>query len=354
MLREYVIAEAMHALGIPTTRSLAVARTGDVVMRTTPLPGAVLTRVAASHIRVGTFQYAAALGDRDVLRALLDHAIVRHDPELLDLADDQRAAAFFEAVVERQAALVAKWLLVGFVHGVMNTDNMAVSGETIDYGPCAFLDTYDPATVFSSIDSQGRYAYANQPGIAHWNLARLAESLLSLVPGEGDAVIEVMRGVLDTFPKRFERHFLAGGRAKLALATEESDDRQLVNGLLECMHQAGADFTSTFASLATWLESETVIPPPFVEWVKRWHARLAHESISMSEIAARLRRANPLVVPRNHKVEEALTAAEAGDLGPFERLVAVLRAPFQATAANEDYRGGPPSGCGPYRTFCGT
>jgi uncharacterized protein YdiU (UPF0061 family) len=354
MLREYVIAEAMHALGIPTTRSLAVARTGEVVMRTAPLPGAVLTRVAASHIRVGTFQYAAAIGDRDVLVALLNHAIARHDPELLDVAADQRAVAFFESVVERQASLVAKWLLVGFVHGVMNTDNMAVSGETIDYGPCAFLDTYDPTTVFSSIDSQGRYAYANQPGIAHWNLARLAESLLPLVPGEGDAVIEIMRGVLDTFPTRFERHSLDGGRAKLGLTTENDDDKPLWTDLLDRMHRAGADFTSTFASLATWVESEESIPPSFVEWVEGWRARLAHEKLAMSDIAARLRAANPLVIPRNHQVEEALAAAEAGDLAPFERLVAVVRTPFHATPANEPYRSGPPSGGGPYRTFCGT
>ncbi len=354
MLREYVIAEAMHALGIPTTRSLAVARTGEVVMRTTPLPGAVLTRVASSHIRVGTFQYAAAIGERNVLVSLLDHAIARHDPKLLDIPADERAVAFFDAVVERQASLVAQWLLVGFVHGVMNTDNMAVSGETIDYGPCAFLDTYDPATVFSSIDSQGRYAYANQPGIAHWNLARLAESLLPLVPGEGETTIDLMRSVLDTFPGRFERHYLAGARAKLGLVTEEVDDQSLGADLLDRMRQVGADFTETFASLATWLERDDSLPPSLAEWVVRWRARVAREPAPTAAIAMRLRSANPLVIPRNHKVEEALMAAEAGDLGPFERLVEAIRSPFQPTAANEPYRAGPPTGCGPYRTFCGT
>jgi len=354
MLREYVIAESMHALGIPTTRSLAVARTGEVVMRTTPLPGAVLTRVASSHIRVGTFQYAAAIGDRDVLEGLLAHAIARHDPELLGIPDDQRAVAFFDAVVERQASLVAQWLLVGFVHGVMNTDNMAVSGETIDYGPCAFLDAYHRDAVFSSIDAHGRYSYANQPGIAHWNLARLAESLLPLVPGDGDAVIDIMRSVLDTFPKRFERHRLAGARAKLGLATEDDDDRVLVDDVLDRMHQTGADYTSTFASLVTWLERDASSPPELAEWIIRWRARIAREPGSSTDIAMRLRQANPFVIPRNHKVEEALAAAEAGDLGPFLRLVEAIRRPYDATPANAPYRAGPPAGCGPYRTFCGT
>jgi uncharacterized protein YdiU (UPF0061 family) len=242
----------MHALGIPTTRSLAVATTGEPVYREVPLTGAVLTRVAASHVRVGTFQYARALGDKSVLAALLDHVITRHVPEAADAAVP--AVAFFEDVVERQAALVARWMLVGFVHGVMNTDNMAVSGETIDYGPCAFLDTYDPATVFSSIDAHGRYAYANQPAIAQWNLARLAESLLPLVPGTAEAVLETMQGVLGTFPERFERHHLAGARAKLGLATAAGGDytdsfggtssaAPLVSGVVALMLEANPDLT---------------------------------------------------------------------------------------------------------------
>ena len=359
MLREYVISEAMHALGIATTRSLAVALTGEVVMRTTPLPGAVLTRVAASHIRVGTFQLAAALGRRDVHEALLDHALARHDPELADLSPGERPTALLEAVIERQAALVARWMLVGFVHGVMNTDNMAISGETIDYGPCAFLDVYDPATVFSSIDAHGRYAYANQPGIAHWNLARLAESLLPLVPGDEEAVLDRVRGVLDTYPDRFARHYAAGARAKLGLATEEDGDGELFAALLREMHAAAADFTGTFATLARLAEAPAEREPepgavPSAGWRQAWRARLAREGVSPSALAARLRRANPVVIPRNHRVEEALAAAEAGDFAPVERLVTILREPYQETAGNEPYRGGPPSGCGPYRTFCGT
>jgi len=367
MLREYVVSEAMHALGIPTSRSLAVAATGEVVLRSTPLPGAVLVRVAASHVRVGTFQYAAALGQRDVLAALLDHAIRRHDAELLgpDLegpnlpAAPDRAVRFFDAVVGRQAALVARWMLVGFVHGVMNTDNMAVSGETIDYGPCAFLDAYDPATVFSSIDQHGRYAYANQPGIAHWNLARLAESLLPLVPGDAAAVLETMQGVLATFPARYERAFLAGARAKLGLVTEEEGDGPLFAALLERMEAARADFTATFAALVAL--AEPFAEPPtgwdaagFGPWLASWRARLARQPGTPADAAARMRRANPVVIPRNHHVEEALVAAEAGNLDPCHRLVAVLRDPFVETVENELYRGGPPAGCGPYVTFCGT
>ncbi len=361
MLREYCISEAMHALGIPTTRSLAVARSGEVVMRATPLPGAVLTRVAASHIRVGTFQYTAALGDPKVLAALLDHAIARHASELTRLPPDERAVAFFEAVVERQASLIAQWLHIGFVHGVMNTDNMAVSGETIDYGPCAFLDAYDPATVFSSIDQQGRYAFGNQPGIAHWNLARFAETLLPLVPGEGDAVIETMRDLLDTFPDRFAEHHLAGARAKLGLTTVEDGDRNLFADLLDRLQKAGSDFTATFARLADQVESAsqpTPCPsdeiPTLSDWLAAWRSRLSREPGSPADAAARLRRANPIVIPRNHKVEEALTAAEGGDLGPFERLMEAVRSPFARTPENEPYRGRPPAGCGPYRTFCGT
>ncbi len=355
MLREHVIGEAMHALGVPTTRSLAVATTGEVVMREAPLPGAVLTRVAASHIRVGTFEYARALGDHALLTALLDHAIARHDPELDDI--ENPALPFLESVIERQAALVARWMLVGFVHGVMNTDNMAVSGETIDYGPCAFLDTYDPATVFSSIDRQGRYAYANQPGIAHWNLARLAECLLPLMPGEAEAVLEAARSVLDTFPERFERHRLAGARAKLGVSDEEADDAAdetaddaaLFADLLAWMHAAGADFTTTFAGLAALAEASepsaeedgVATPPPARRL--RWRARLARQPGGTAAATALLRRTNPLVIPRNHRVEEALAAAELGDFSPVERLIAAVRAPYADAADN---------GC--YRTFCGT
>ena len=357
MLREYLVSEGMHALGIPTSRSLAVATTGEAVLRERPLPGAVLTRVAASHIRVGTFEYAAALGDPALLPALLDHAIARHYPEVA--AADDKAAAFLDAVIERQAALVARWMLVGFVHGVMNTDNMAVSGETIDYGPCAFLDAYDPATTFSSIDRDGRYAYGSQPGIAHWNLARLAESLLGLVPGGEEAALEAAKSTIATFPERFERHYLAGARAKLGLTTEEPGDRELFMAVLRWMHETGADFTATFAGLATQAEADTpascgAAGAAFAAWCTHWRARLARQPGSPADTAARMRRVNPLVIPRNHRVEEALTAAEAGDLAPFERVLTAIRRPFEETLDNEPYRSGPPAGCGPYRTFCGT
>jgi serine/tyrosine/threonine adenylyltransferase len=357
MLREFLISEAMHALGIPTTRSLAVASTGEWVMRESPLPGAVLTRVAASHIRVGTFQFAAAVDAPGLLPALLAHAIARHAPEAA--AADDPAVAFLERVVETQAALVASWMLVGFVHGVMNTDNMAVSGETIDYGPCAFLDIYDPAAVFSSIDQQGRYAYGNQPAIALWNLTRLAESLLPAVGGDEDAAIDAVRRVLATFSDRYDRHHLAGARAKLGLTTEDADDRRLFGDLLGLMSDTQADFTTTFAGLAVIAESgkppdEAGADGRFSAWCGRWLQRLAREPGGTKNAVALMRRSNPVVIPRNHRVEEALAAAAAGDLTVFERLLAVLRDPFVETPANAVYRGGPPPGCGPYRTFCGT
>jgi uncharacterized protein YdiU (UPF0061 family) len=362
MLREYVIGEAMHALGIPTTRSLAVAMTGETVLRATPLPGAVLTRVAASHVRVGTFQFAAAAGGRDLLEPLLAHVIARHDPAAA--AADEPALAFLAGVAERQAALVARWMHAGFVHGVMNTDNMAVSGETIDYGPCAFLDVYDPATVFSSIDQHGRYAYGNQPGIAHWNLARLAECFLPLVAGGEERALAAVQEVLATFPDRYRRHHLAGARAKLGLATEEEGDAALFADLLERMHEAGVDFTATFASLARLADAGAPADAnaaagidgaaAFPEWLAAWRARLAREREPIAAIVARLRRVNPVVIPRNHRVEEALAAADVGDLAPFERLVAAVRDPFADAPAHEPYRAGPPPGCGPYRTFCGT
>jgi len=354
MLREYVIGEAMHALGIPTTRALAVVATGEPVYREAVLPGAVLTRVAASHVRVGTFQFAAALGDEALVGALLDHCIARHDPELA--AAPERALVFLDAVVGRQADLVARWLAVGFVHGVMNTDNCAVSGETIDYGPCAFLDVYDPATVFSSIDHHGRYAFGNQPAITQWNLARLAESLLGLIGDGGAGAVDAARGVLATFPDRFRQRWLAAMRVKLGLFTAEEGDGQLADGLLAALAEARADYTQSWAALADRLAAGS--PPAATEalhvWEEAWRARLARQPQSLAEAAGLLRRSNPQVIPRNHLVEEALAAAVAGDLAPLERLVAAIRQPFVATPENDRYRQPPPAGGACYRTFCGT
>lgn len=354
MLREYVVGEAMHALGVPTTRALAVALTGEPVYREAPLRGAVLTRVAASHVRVGTFQLLAARRDEPALRALADYTLARHYPDLA--ADPQKYLALFRAVCERQAALVARWLLVGFVHGVLNTDNVAVSGETIDYGPCAFLDAYDPGTVFSSIDHGGRYAYGNQPGVTQWNLARFAEALLPLIDPDPGRAVERATEVLNAFPAAFERHWLVGMRAKLGLATAADGDDELARELLAWMHATGADFTNTFRDLseedgaaAEWARDER-----FAAWRAAWAARLAREGTSEGTARARMRAANPVVIPRNHRVEAALAAAERDDLAPLHELLAVLASPFERTARAEPYRAPPPPGTCRYRTFCGT
>ncbi|MBY0396671.1 MAG: YdiU family protein, partial [Thermoleophilia bacterium] len=319
MLREYVVSEAMHALGVPTTRSLAVVTTGEPVYRERPLRGAVLTRVAASHIRVGTFQLLAARRDVPALRALADHTIERHYPHLTGSA--RPYLELFRAVAERQAALVARWQLVGFVHGVLNTDNVAVSGETIDYGPCAFVDAYDPAAVFSSIDDAGRYAYANQPGITQWNLARFAEALLPLIDPDGARAVELATEELNRFPGAFEAHRLSGLRAKLGLRTAAAGDADLAADLLDWMHATRADFTNTFRALAGEVPGgERAGDPAFAAWAARWVARLALEGETPVSARARLCAANPAVIPRNHRVEEALAAAEREDLGPLDRL----------------------------------
>jgi uncharacterized protein YdiU (UPF0061 family) len=350
MLREYIISEAMHGLGIPTTRSLAVATTGEAVRRDAPLPGAVLTRVAASHIRVGTFEYASALPDRSVLSALLDHTLMRHYPELAEA--ENRALALFEAVSERQASLMAQWLLVGFVHGVMNTDNMALSGETIDFGPCAFLDAYDPATVFSSIDHHGRYAYANQPRIAQWNLARLAEALLPLVHENEKTAVSLAEEAVEKFGGLFQRYWLEGMRAKLGLFTAEDEDLALAHDLLTAMHEARADFTNTFVVLTEQASGRegTVMPT----WESRWMQRLQRQPQDAVAVAARMRAANPRVVPRNHRVEEALSAAGQGDFAVVRRLLGVLVRPFQDGDKNFPFTQPPEPGGEAYRTFCGT
>ena len=353
MLREFIISEAMHALGLPTSRSLAVVATGEAIYRERPLPGAVLTRTAASHVRVGTFQWVAAHRDTDALRALADYTIGRHFPEVADATHPY--LALFDAIVERQAALIAQWQLVGFIHGVMNTDNMAISGETLDYGPCAFMDTYDPNTVFSSIDSQGRYSYANQPAIAQWNLARLAEALLPLFDANQTQAVEMASASVARFGARFDHHWLAGMRAKLGLVTADDADSELAQGLLGWMHDAGAEFTNTFRQLSVAGAMDTPLPDgPAETWRRRWLARLARESRPAVAVAAHMQQHNAAIIPRNHKVEEALAAAERGDLSALHALLDALSSPYDHTRARPDFTAPPHSGGRPYRTFCGT
>lgn len=354
MLREYIISEAMAALGIPTTRSLAVVTTGEPVYRESMLKGAVLTRVAASHIRVGTFEYLAARGDIPNLRVLADYAIARHYPELCDVPG--KYLAFFRAVLDRQASLIAQWQLVGFIHGVMNTDNMALSGETIDYGPCAFMNVYRPDTVFSSIDAAGRYAYGNQPPIAQWNLARLAETLLPLMDPDQKTAVAAATEVLGEFSSRFERYWLAGMRQKLGLQTDEAGDLELIQSLLAWMQRSRADFTNTFCDLSSpeLPVDERYGEPDFLEWHSRWQRRLGREGRPAALIVEQMRTVNPVVIPRNHLVEEALAAAEhQDDLEPFHRLLAALERPYEAASACSLYRAAPADDAG-YRTFCGT
>ena len=314
----------------------------------------MLTRVAASHIRVGTFEWAAAAGDEEALRTLTDYTLRRHFPELVDAKNP--ALALLAAVIERQAALLAQWMMVGFVHGVMNTDNMALSGETIDYGPCAFVDSYDPATVFSSIDRHGRYAFGKQPGIAQWNLTRLAETLLPVLHSEEEPAVAMASDALRVFKDRFEHHWLAGMRRKLGLFGEESEDAALLDTLLEWMQSAKADFTNTFASLshAAPIDDAPRMDADFSAWHERWLARLGRQSQSPAE-SAKLRRAhNPAVIPRNHLVEAALAAAQQGDLGVMERLLDVLTAPYDHAQHAPEFRSPGPAGDAPYQTFCGT
>ena len=355
MLREYLVSEAMHALRIPTTRSLAVVATGEEVWRQEPSPGAVLTRVAASHVRVGTFEWAAALRDEAALRALLDYTVHRHYPELLEA--DNRAQAFLRAVVERQASLIAQWMLVGFIHGVMNTDNMALSGETIDYGPCAFMDAYDPATVFSSIDARGRYAYANQPAIAGWNLSRLAECLVPLLDQEEERAVERATEAVETFAPRFLHYWQAGLRRKLGLFNEEPEDRQLFEALFAWMQRTRADFTLTFANLSVERPSgaETCVDDAYLQWHAQWLARLQRQPQGKAESEQLRQSHNPVVIPRNHVVEAALSAAVQGDLMPFEQLLQVLAAPYdRERSLSDEFRQPDPQGGAGYQTYCGT
>jgi len=350
MLREYVMGEAMHALGIPTTRMLSVVATGESIVREVDgrhgdVPGAVLTRVASSHLRVGTFQFAAATGDVELLRALADHAIARHAPDAANA--ENPALALFDHVVGAQASLVARWMEVGFIHGVMNTDNVTISGETIDYGPCAFLEAYDPDTVFSSIDHGGRYAYGNQPAITTWNLARLAEAMLPLFDDDTDAAIELATTTLQSFPERFQSAWSSAMRAKLGLADDDPTGDELVADLLALMHEHGADYTGTLRSLSGLVRGQPC-RAGFEAWTERWRPRVVAS-------ADELDRRNPIYVPRNHVVEEALTAATGGDLGPFAELLAAVDEPFDERAGFDRYAAPAPAGfTDSYRTFCGT
>jgi serine/tyrosine/threonine adenylyltransferase len=357
VLREYVIGEAMHALGIPTTRALAAVVTGEPVYRERALPGAVLTRVAASHVRVGTFQFFAVRGEQAKVRQLADYVIDRHYPELKGQANPY--LSLLERVCEKQAALVAGWMHVGFIHGVMNTDNMTISGETIDYGPCAFMDHYDPATVFSSIDTQGRYAYANQPRIAQWNLARLAETLLPLIDEDTNRAIARATEVVNAFSGRYENCWVKGMRAKLGLFTEEEADLNLATEFLAAMEGNGVDYTLAFRYLADAalgeherIRSLFADPSAYDRWSGHWQARLSREAVAQSDRAPAMRRANPAFIPRNHRVEEALSAAvEEGDYTPFETLLKILARPFDDQPEFAAYAEPPPEGQSHYRTF---
>ncbi|WML39942.1 YdiU family protein [Neobacillus sp. OS1-2] len=355
MLREYIISEAMHALGIPTTRSLAVVETGEAVFRETDLPGAILTRVAASHIRVGTFQYAAKWGAVEDLRTLADYTIRRHYSDAEEAENPY--LSLLQEVIKRQAALIAKWQLVGFIHGVMNTDNMTVSGETIDYGPCAFMDYYDPETVFSSIDRQGRYAYGNQPYIAGWNLARFAETLLPLLHVNQDEAVKLAQDAISNYMGLYQRNWLSGMRAKLGIMNEEEQDETLINNLLSMMQKYQVDFTNTFRALTFDMQEDTALfgTPEFAQWYEQWQARLGRQQESKTSSQQLMRDSNPAVIPRNHRVEEALEAAvEQKDFSIMIRLLDVLSKPFAHTEEQVDYCTLPAPSTSPYKTFCGT
>ena len=362
VLREYVVSEAMAALGIPTTRSLAAVTTGETVVRDTFLPGAVLTRVASSHIRVGTFQFFATRGDVEGVRLLADHVIARHYPQAAET--DRPYRALLDHVIGAQADLVARWLNVGFIHGVMNTDNMSIAGETIDYGPCAFMDAYDPATVFSSIDHYGRYAYANQPRIAQWNLTRLAEALLPLLSENGDQAVREAQDALGAFAPKFERAFHAGLRRKLGLFTEQDRDLRLVQDLLSALHENHVDFTLAFRRLsdaAAGPQGDEAVrrlfanPSDYEGWAARWRQRLGQEPQDGATRRAAMRVVNPAFIPRNHRVEAVIVAAvERGDFAPFEELLTVLSAPYEDQPRFAPYADRPEPHERVHQTFCGT
>ena len=351
MLREYIISEAMHSLGIPTTRSLAVVSTGETVYREDELPGAILNRIASSHIRVGTFQFAALHQEKTISQSLLDYTIDRHFPESKD--HENKALALLDQVMKLQADLITHWMRVGFIHGVMNTDNMALCGETIDYGPCAFMDSFDPSTVFSSIDHQRRYAYANQPVMAHWNLARLAESLLPLIHENRETAIELAEDLLKAFEELYKSKWLAMMGNKLGLAKIEDQDEELITELLDLMHEYSADYTNTFLDLGQkeLPAEEFYISEDFSKWHNRWVERLQQEG---GDSFALMRSVNPTVIPRNHKVEEALQAAERDDLTPFHHLLEAVTNPYESGEYLKPYQTPPNPKEKVLQTFCGT
>jgi serine/tyrosine/threonine adenylyltransferase len=366
VLREYLVSESMHALGIPATRSLAAVTTGEVVFRERALPGAIVTRVAASHVRVGTFEYFAARQDADGVKILADYVIDRHYPELRFA--DRPYLELLRAVCKRQAALIASWMHVGFVHGVMNTDNTAVSGETIDFGPCAFMDAYDPATVFSSIDGMGRYAYANQPPAAQWNLARFAETLLALIDADADRAIEAAGGEIGAFSGYFAAHWLSGMRRKFGLLAPLEGDLELVQAWLDTMHRNECDYTLTFRHLCdaadpqmdrsaaeARLRAAFSRPADSEAWVAAWRSRLAREPDPGTQRSRSMRRVNPGFIPRNHRVEQVIAAAiERADLAPFEELLRVVSQPYREQPGFESYGVPPRPEERVLRTFCGT
>lgn len=355
MLREYIVGEAMHGFGIPTTRALAVAETGDPVYRQCVEKGAVLTRVASSHIRVGTFEFVAALRDRPVLEKLANYTLMRHYADLVP--SDNPALALLTGVIERQALLIARWLGVGFVHGVMNTDNMALSGETIDYGPCAFIDAYSRQAVFSSIDRNGRYAYGNQPSIAQWNLARFAETLIPLLAEREEDAIEIASDAVQAFAERFKYHWSSLFRMKLGLVQYEAGDDELCQSFLALLEGSEADFTNSFRAL---LSPELPLEPVFQSeegraWYERWRSRIGASRETVEEANDLLRRYNPAVVPRNHMVEAVLSSAvQSGNYGPLEDLMSALRRPYDPLPESSPYLQPSPRDAPPYRTFCGT
>ena len=354
MLREYIISEAMFGLGIPTTRSLAVVKTGEKVIRETPLDGAILTRVAESHIRVGTFQYAVIAEDKKDLKILFDYTIDRHYPHIKD--SKTPAVDLLKIVIEKQTKLVVDWMRVGFIHGVMNTDNMAISGETIDYGPCAFMDTYDPETVFSSIDQNGRYAFFNQPGITKWNLARFAECLVPLINEDKNTGIQIATEIINSFSEIYQKNWFEMMRKKLGLLGQDAKDEKLIIDLLTWMHKNKADYTNTFCFLMNqnFQNKKIYSSQSFIDWKKQWQDRLKINTNSPEVSLKLMHSSNPLVVPRNHKVEEALESANGGDLNPTKNLLKILEKPYENKKEISEYQSPAPPSDKIYKTFCGT